>query len=97
MLLRETILREKRPIARQILLAIRNFDEAFVSPSRSNIFMERSFVTNPTLLFFIPVNFDHFQILRAIGKGSFGKVRDETFNWNMVLCERYCYFVSLLV
>lgn len=25
-------------------------------------------------LSFISVNFDHFQILRAIGKGSFGKV-----------------------
>lgn len=24
--------------------------------------------------FFFSVNFDHFQILRAIGKGSFGKV-----------------------
>lgn len=26
---------------------------------------------------FIAVNFDHFQILRAIGKGAFGKVKDE--------------------
>ena len=25
--------------------------------------------------FSVAVNFDHFQILRAIGKGSFGKVR----------------------
>ncbi|KAJ4949383.1 hypothetical protein JOQ06_020898, partial [Pogonophryne albipinna] len=25
----------------------------------------------------LPMNFDHFQILRAIGKGSFGKVRQE--------------------
>jgi len=25
-------------------------------------------------VFSVPVNFDHFQILRAIGKGSFGKV-----------------------
>lgn len=28
----------------------------------------------PFSLFFLTVNFDHFQILRAIGKGSFGKV-----------------------
>lgn len=26
--------------------------------------------------FSVAVNFDHFQILRAIGKGSFGKVRE---------------------
>lgn len=30
-------------------------------------------------LFSVSVNFDHFQILRAIGKGSFGKV---SFFWN---------------
>lgn len=29
---------------------------------------------NISLLPFVAVNFDHFQILRAIGKGSFGKV-----------------------
>lgn len=28
--------------------------------------------------FFLTVNFDHFQILRAIGKGSFGKVSSMT-------------------
>lgn len=28
---------------------------------------------------FLTVNFDHFQILRAIGKGSFGKVRTMHF------------------
>lgn len=27
------------------------------------------------------VNFDHFQILRAIGKGSFGKVRKSLSGW----------------
>lgn len=32
--------------------------------------------TSPRVpLFYSAVNFDHFQILRAIGKGSFGKVR----------------------
>ena len=30
---------------------------------------------NLFLFFSFTVNFDHFQILRAIGKGSFGKVR----------------------
>lgn len=29
------------------------------------------------LFYFFAVNFDHFQILRAIGKGSFGKVREK--------------------
>lgn len=29
----------------------------------------------PASSVFSTVNFDHFQILRAIGKGSFGKVR----------------------
>lgn len=28
----------------------------------------------------LTVNFDHFEILRAIGKGSFGKVRIEMIN-----------------
>lgn len=32
-------------------------------------------------LFYFSVNFDHFQILRAIGKGSFGKVRILNFNY----------------
>lgn len=31
-------------------------------------------VTSLGILCFSAVNFDHFQILRAIGKGSFGKV-----------------------
>lgn len=34
-------------------------------------------------LFFLLVNFDHFEILRAIGKGSFGKVSiDNTIDNN---------------
>ena len=32
-------------------------------------------ITSIDSLFSVAVNFDHFQILRAIGKGSFGKVR----------------------
>lgn len=35
------------------------------------------------------VNFDHFQILRAIGKGSFGKVRKSLWlgHWRVVTNE----------
>ena len=32
-------------------------------------------MSNLFLSFSFTVSFDHFQILRAIGKGSFGKVR----------------------
>jgi len=39
--------------------------------------------------FFFLVNFDHFQILRAIGKGSFGKVSPEK-----IIC---IFFLSLLL
>lgn len=38
-----------------------------------------------SFIFFFSVNFDHFQILRAIGKGSFGKVA----NLNVVSWHRF--------
>ncbi len=47
---------------------------------------------NALLCLSVPVNFDHFQILRAIGKGSFGKVCDHLCSVSSVtniglLCE----------
>ena len=36
-----------------------------------------------------PVNLDHFQILRAIGKGSFGKVSCSCINMTMFLHPTY--------
>lgn len=41
-------------------------------------------------MFFLAVNFDHFQILRAIGKGSFGKVRTHTHTQQAVTLKWSC-------
>lgn len=42
------------------------------------------------------VNFDHFQILRAIGKGSFGKVTFHFHATDVCVCVcAYCVFSFL--
>lgn len=33
---------------------------------------------------FVTVDFDHFQILRAIGRGAFGKVNRRSFNFTFI-------------
>lgn len=45
-------------------------------------------------MFFLAVNFDHFQILRAIGKGSFGKVRTHTHTTGCDIKMVMCAFLS---
>lgn len=46
-------------------------------------------------LFLFAVNFDHFQILRAIGKGSFGKVKDKVGNlWGKEMEMNKCSTVK---
>lgn len=52
-----------------------NFFSCLISDSDLACYKLFSF---SSLLYFA-VNFDHFQILRAIGKGSFGKVRINLF------------------
>lgn len=45
------------------------------------------------------VNFDHFQILRAIGKGSFGKVSElwiVYIPFNTLRFLHHCYFIFFL-
>lgn len=41
---------------------------------------EQLIITHDVLSVCFTVNFDHFEILRAIGKGSFGKVRTKVIN-----------------
>lgn len=48
------------------------------------------------VVFFNAVNFDHFQILRAIGKGNFGKVRKLTMSDTTQLNE-WLSFVSVIL
>lgn len=38
------------------------------------------YLLNINICYFFAVDFDHFQILRAIGKGSFGKVSSVIYN-----------------
>jgi len=46
------------------------------------------------VFFLISVNFDHFEILRAIGKGSFGKV--STYLQTIPSELNYCFLVNCI-